>query len=632
MYKFKGCTLSKISNYKYITNFAIVIILITTTIGIFNQFKNLEVQLAYSELSLSSLNNIKKINNIIKSLQKERGLSTIYSIQNNQKNLNALLSQRQHTSIDIDPTKLSMHSNILLKDVRTDILKKMDSLQYTQEDVFNNYTSLIQNLLHLQYKQILNIKNDYIKNKLFFNRDIKMIQESLGQLRAKVGTVIASRNTTKSNLLKIRSLQALLHDNIYNLKLYDEYILKYKQINKFMNSSTVLQTLDIINTIVSTSSVNKITLDASQWFNLSTDAINKLIEFTAINLDTIYEDIIKVKQDANSYFMLHIILWLSGFIGIIILFVTSYKRNSELKIQHDMLVDYKKAVDYRTIISKTDPKGIITYANEEFCKVSGYSHDELINKNHNIVRHEDMPTEAFKEMWKTIKQGKPWEGRVKNRKKDGSFYWVDATINAIFDDDGNLKEYIGLRHDITDIVLLNEELIEAQSRLKEQTIRDPLTNLYNRRHLQDISQNLINISKREKTPLSILMLDIDKFKNINDTYGHSVGDDVIIQLALLLKNNTRESDVIARIGGEEFVILLPNTDKDGAFTIGHSLRELVEKETIIIDKNTNIHFTISLGVESVDNEYDFNIDEPLQRADKALYRAKESGRNRVVIF
>lgn len=632
MNKFTECTLSKITSYRYLSNFAILIILATMTIGIYNQFKNLRIQQANSELSLSALNNIKEINNIIRLLQKERGLSTIYSEQNNQENFSTLQTQRQITNKAIESSKLHLHGIASLKDARTELIKNIDTLQYAQEDVFSGYTGLIQNLLHTQYEQILNIKNDNIKNKLFFNRDINMFQESLGQLRAIIGSVIASKNLTKVNLVKISYLAISLKEYMDNMKLNDEYKLKQPYIHKILDDAKVKYTHEIINQILSTSSLKNISLTPPEWFNLSTYAIDKLIGFTTNNLESINSDIIKVKQDSNSYFMLHVFLWLSGLIGIIILFITSYRNNRELKQQHELLVDYKKAVDYRTIISKTNPKGIITYANEEFCKVSGYKEGELVNRNHNIIRHPDMPSSVFKEMWRLLKEGKTWEGRVKNRKKDGGAYWVDATISPAFDKKGNIKEYIAMRHDITDIVLLNEELIEVQNQLKEQTLRDPLTNLYNRRHLQDISQELINISKREKTPLSIIILDIDKFKNINDTYGHSVGDDVIVQLSLLLKKNTRSSDVIARIGGEEFVILLPNTGIEGALNIADSLRKTIEKENLHVDKNTKINFTISLGVESVDSANDSSIDEPLKRADKALYDAKNSGRNRAVIF
>ena len=126
------------------------------------------------------------------------------------------------------------------------------------------------------------------------------------------------------------------------------------------------------------------------------------------------------------------------------------------------------------------------------------------------------------------------------------------------------------------------------------------------------------------------MLDIDKFKNINDTYGHSVGDDVIKILSNLLMETARESDTVSRFGGEEFALLLPFTDKNAAFKIAEKLRTTVENKKINIGDDRTIQFTISLGVDFILNT-DENISQSLNRADGALYIAKESGRNKVVV-
>ncbi len=129
-----------------------------------------------------------------------------------------------------------------------------------------------------------------------------------------------------------------------------------------------------------------------------------------------------------------------------------YKRKQkELNRSTQLLNEYKDAVDERSIVSKTDDKGIITYVNEKFCKISGYSKEELIGKNHNIVKHEDTKEELFEELWETIsKQKKSWIGQIKNRKKDGSYYWVDTLIKPILDKSGNIEEFIALKNDITE--------------------------------------------------------------------------------------------------------------------------------------------------------------------------------------
>lgn len=178
--------------------------------------------------------------------------------------------------------------------------------------------------------------------------------------------------------------------------------------------------------------------------------------------------------------------------------------------------------------------------------------------------------------------------------------------------------------------LSNKELAETQKRLIKQAHRDPLTHLYNRRYFHEMAGDLLALCKRNKNTISTIMLDIDKFKDVNDAYGHSIGDEVLINLAGLLKEHTRASDIIARFGGEEFVILLPDTDKKGALQIASKLKSVVEQQVMPIANNNDLQYTISLGVDSVQCD-DQKIDQSLNRADKAMYLAKNRGRNRIVM-
>ncbi|MFA9374239.1 MAG: PAS domain S-box protein [Poseidonibacter sp.] len=147
-------------------------------------------------------------------------------------------------------------------------------------------------------------------------------------------------------------------------------------------------------------------------------------------------------------FLLKISFWTK-----LIIQTTENKKNTQL------LEQYKNTVDRSSIVSKADAKGIITYVNEAFCEISGYSKEELLGNPHNIVRHPDMDSSVFKEMWHCIKDSKkPWMGKIKNRKKDGSDYWVQTIINPILDKDNNVLEYIGIRTDVTEIEQMKEHL------------------------------------------------------------------------------------------------------------------------------------------------------------------------------
>lgn len=140
-------------------------------------------------------------------------------------------------------------------------------------------------------------------------------------------------------------------------------------------------------------------------------------------------------------------------------FWTEYSRRfRQLNTSNKLLNEYKKVIDKSTIVSKTDPKGIITYVNDKFCDISGYSPSELIGKPHNIIRHPDMPKEAFEDLWNTIQAKYVWNGIVKNRRKDGSSYVVDSTVTPILDENGDIAEYISVRHDVTELEEMKNEL------------------------------------------------------------------------------------------------------------------------------------------------------------------------------
>ncbi|MDF1875063.1 GGDEF domain-containing protein [Sulfurimonas sp. SAG-AH-194-I05] len=175
--------------------------------------------------------------------------------------------------------------------------------------------------------------------------------------------------------------------------------------------------------------------------------------------------------------------------------------------------------------------------------------------------------------------------------------------------------------------LQNKELLELNEQLIKLATLDPMTNIYNRRYLLEVAERYIKTSIREKSDLCVIMLDIDHFKNINDTYGHDVGDKVIIACTEIITANIRDTDVFARFGGEEFVVLFPNTTTQGAFEISDKIRKLIEANIL----EGNISVTMSTGLTIFKNEGE-DIDVLIKQADLGLYHAKEHGRNQVVDY
>jgi len=191
--------------------------------------------------------------------------------------------------------------------------------------------------------------------------------------------------------------------------------------------------------------------------------------------------------------------------------------------------------------------------------------------------------------------------------------------NIFRGDDGNMLGYVAVMYDIT-------ELKNKERYLEELASKDALTKLYNRRYFREIGVTLLHLAQREKQDFSVIMLDIDNFKQVNDTYGHDVGDLVLQGIATVMQKCARESDIVARFGGEEFILILPKTPKEGAITLAKKVCKNIE-ETKIVYPNGELFVTVSVGVSSLNIGDD--LDAIIKRADNALYIAKENGKNQV---
>ena len=175
----------------------------------------------------------------------------------------------------------------------------------------------------------------------------------------------------------------------------------------------------------------------------------------------------------------------------------------------------------------------------------------------------------------------------------------------------------------------NRELEVANKKLKKLSITDGLTGLFNHRHVQQLLREEWERTKRGGEPLAVAMLDLDKFKQVNDTYGHPTGDVILYETAQILQDTAREIDMVGRYGGEEFIAILPNTGEEAATQFAERIRQRVESH-IFRDEDTEVRMTMSSGVAAFPDEPVDGPEELLKRADEALYAAKEGGRNRVV--
>lgn len=256
-------------------------------------------------------------------------------------------------------------------------------------------------------------------------------------------------------------------------------------------------------------------------------------------------------------------------------------KSHELVEQIQLLKEYKKAVDYSTIVSMADENGIITYVNDAFIKVSGYSNDELIGRPHNIIRHPDNPSEVFTQMWDTILNKQPWRGVIKNRSKDGSAYYVDTTITPILDNKGEIKRFLALRHNIT-------QVIEQQERISQQ-LTDRLTGLPNRLKLIE------DIEGGEYAAIGLLNL--DSFQELNNLYGHKIGDEILKSFGVYLSDNLDDEKCrLYKLPSDEFAILSKEPlNNDSLKPLVINLIQTLDSHLFLINGH-EIYLSITVGM------------------------------------
>lgn len=262
----------------------------------------------------------------------------------------------------------------------------------------------------------------------------------------------------------------------------------------------------------------------------------------------------------------------------------------------------------------TDEKGIITYVNPAFSSHTGYTEKEALGKTSAILKSGQHDGTFYQNMWSTIRSGEVFRDTFINRDKRGQIYYEDKTITPIRDEKEGIVGYVSSGKDVTEEMLLQQEIARIAS-------TDKLTGVYNRYKFEELFSLEVERARRFDLPLSLLLIDIDHFKRINDTYGHDVGDMALIYLANIVRENIRKIDIFARWGGEEFLLLCPGTDLQRVRVLAEKIRKAVEDATFL-DVG---HLTVSMGISSCGGDDTF--EQLFKRADRALYRAKENGRN-----
>ncbi len=300
----------------------------------------------------------------------------------------------------------------------------------------------------------------------------------------------------------------------------------------------------------------------------------------------------------------------------------SFQKSSEIALRESEQKFHSVFEQAAVGIARVSPDGKFLEVNQKLCDIIGYSKKELIQKTFQEITHPDdldIDLGLVHQILNNERQTYNLEKRYFH--KNGSIVWINLTVSLIRSSDGEPGYFVSVIDDISERKQLEYELINKAT-------HDPLTGLYNRTILNEELEDEIGRAKRYSRSLSLMMIDIDHFKLINDNYGHQVGDKVLIELAKIFKKIIRRADSAGRFGGEEFLLVLPELNNQQAHVLAERLRKQVESFSTRVGEKT-INSTVSIGIATYP-EHGEEVDPLIKACDDAMYKAKEKGRNQVV--
>ena len=309
--------------------------------------------------------------------------------------------------------------------------------------------------------------------------------------------------------------------------------------------------------------------------------------------------------------------------------------NNGCVVSHTAITEHKLAVANLKLAASvfthahegiliTDNSGAILQVNDAFSEITGFSRTEVLNKNPRILSSGHQDKHFYDNLWRDLKNKGHWYGEIWNRHKNGEVYVVMEYISSVYNEDGKSSHYVALMSDIT-LAKKHEHDLEHSAHY------DALTNLPNRVLLADRIQQAIAVTKRQAQVLALVFLDLDGFKTINDSFGHLAGDQLLISVANNMKECLREVDTLARIGGDEFIILL--VDVGDAETCAPLLNRLLKAASqALLFADINLQITASMGITFYPQTEEVDGDILIRQADQAMYQAKLAGKNRYHVF
>lgn len=500
---------------------------------------------------------------------------------------NFLLTQAVFTNYDI------INESILKFNNNIDFLSSQESIN-THPQL---YASLIKKLNKLQKNKISSI--EYFKAQ---NSQLLYSMHYLFDLN------IAISNSEKLNKETKKSANLAL---LYFMKYYiNATINNVHIVEKLKELSLYAQADKSLNMFISHIIINKQRIkDFNDIKSIDTTGnLYSVLDNLDIFLHNDYEENIVIEK------AIVIILFV---VAILILITLIYMNRRAISLR-DELLGFKIAIEnsYNSIVV-TDLDRKITYVNDVAVHETGYSKEELIGENPRVLKSGLNNEGFYHELQQALNEGRKWEGEFINKKKDGSVFYEKASIMPIYKD-GEIVNYLAIKLNITDY-------IEEKHKVEYMAYHDSLTSLPNRISIEEYLKNRLPIAARSHSKIAILFIDLDRFKTINDTLGHDVGDELLIECAHRMREGLRDSDMLARVGGDEFVIVIESPSSD--YSAAHVSQKILKLFTQPIQTKAHLlNITLSIGV-SVYPDDNTNYKQLFKYADIAMYEAKDAGKN-----
>lgn len=293
------------------------------------------------------------------------------------------------------------------------------------------------------------------------------------------------------------------------------------------------------------------------------------------------------------------------------------------KMEQELKILYQASEQSPASIVITDVEGKIQYVNSKFETMSGYKKEEVIGKNPRILKSGYTTDTDYKNLWKTLTSGKEWQGEFHNKRKNGELYWERALISPILNSAGVITHYVAVKEDIT-------EEKQQQTLLKYQAKYDYLTKIPNRNYALEKVNKLLTQAKEDSNNIGLMFIDLDHFKEVNDTLGHDFGDELLVEATNRMKYELRSTDILARLGGDEFFVAIPMVkSRNELGIIADKIIKILNKPFHLFDKEVLISASIGITIFPEDGR---ELKQLIRNADLAMYQAKKKGRNQYQFY